>query len=60
MHINHKKIIWDSIFIITGCVLLAVSMIKEIDKNAFVIINNVHEVLGEGFKAIEVGCIDKP
>ena len=26
MHINHKKIIWDSIFIITGCVLLAVSI----------------------------------
>lgn len=31
-----------------------ISMIKEIDKNAFVIINNVHEVLGEGFKAIDI------
>lgn len=26
------------------------SLIKEIDPNAFVIINNVHEVLGEGFR----------
>ena len=33
-----------------------ITMIKEIDKNAFVIINNVHEVLGEGFKAIDINC----
>jgi uncharacterized membrane-anchored protein YitT (DUF2179 family) len=26
--------------------------VSEIDKNAFVIINNVHEVLGEGFTEI--------
>jgi uncharacterized membrane-anchored protein YitT (DUF2179 family) len=25
-------------------------MIKEIDPDAFVIINNIHEVLGEGFR----------
>lgn len=30
------------------------SMIKELDKNAFVVINNVHEVIGEGFKAMDI------
>lgn len=29
------------------------AMIKEIDKNAFIVIGTVHEVIGEGFKAIE-------
>jgi len=27
-----------------------VDVVKEIDPHAFVIINNVHEVLGEGFR----------
>lgn len=29
-----------------------INMIKEADKNAFIIISNVHEVIGEGFKKI--------
>ena len=28
------------------------SLIKDIDKNAFVIISNVNEVIGEGFKEV--------
>jgi len=28
-----------------------VQIIKETDPHAFVILNNVHEVLGEGFRA---------
>jgi uncharacterized membrane-anchored protein YitT (DUF2179 family) len=31
-------------------ITLIVDMIKKIDPKAFVIINNVHEVLGEGFR----------
>ena len=29
------------------------NLIHEIDKHAFVVISNVHEVIGEGFKEIE-------
>ena len=32
---------------------LYLSMVKKIDPNAFVIIANVQEVLGEGFKKME-------
>ena len=28
------------------------NLIKEIDKDAFIIIGDVHEVIGEGFKSI--------
>ena len=30
------------------------NMIKETDKNAFIIICDVHKVIGEGFKSISV------
>jgi uncharacterized membrane-anchored protein YitT (DUF2179 family) len=35
------------------------NLIREIDQNAFVVLNEAHEVLGEGFKRIDDKAINE-